>query len=278
MKISIVTPSFNQCRFLRETIDSVLSQEGDFQLEMLVMDGGSTDGTVALLQSSEDPRLAWVSEPDRGQTDALCKGFVRASGDVIGWLNSDDRYTPGALAAVAAGFAQHPDAHWLVGRCRIIDAQGAEIQRWITRYKDRRLRRYSFPQLLRENFICQMSVFWRRDFGRQVGDPDVSLHHAMDYDLWLRMARVADPLIVHRVLSEFRWHGGSKTNTVTRERFREHCRVARRYGHGHPWSLLLNRWHAEKTILAYNLLWQLGLLGRDRSAGELPYSAPPPPG
>ncbi len=262
MKISIVTPSYNQCDFLRLTIDSVLTQQGEFDLEMLVMDGGSSDGTRELLESTADRRLSWLSEPDRGQTDALCKGLHRAGGDIVGWLNSDDLYTPGALEAVAAGFKEHPDAQWLAGRCQIIDAGGREIQRWITRYKDRRLLRYSFPRLLRENFICQMSVFWRREFGREVGDPDIALHHAMDYDLWLRMALRSDPLIVDRVLSQFRWHGGSKTNTVTRERFGEQFAVARRHGQGRPWSVLMNRIQAEKAIWAYALIWRLRRLGR----------------
>src|SRR5262249_6239845 len=108
MRISIVTPSFNQCRFLRETIDGVLSQQGDFQVEMLVMDGGSTDGTVDLLRSVGDPRLRWVSERDRGQTDALRKGLRHVTGDVVGWVNSDDLYAPGALARVAAAFCAQP--------------------------------------------------------------------------------------------------------------------------------------------------------------------------
>lgn len=264
MKISIVTPSFNQCRFLRLTLDSVLSQAGDFDVELLVMDGGSTDGSAAWLRAVQDSRLVWVSEPDRGQADALCKGLARARGDVIGWVNSDDLYTPGALAAVAEAFRQHPHAQWLIGRCQIIDAEGREIQRWITRYKDRRLRRYSFPRLLRENFICQMSVFWRREFGREVGEPDVTLQHAIDYDLWLRMAQRSEPLILDRVLSQFRWHGGTKTTTHFRPGFREHHAVARRYAGRHRWSLLLNRWHAEKTICAYWLLRRFGSLGSRR--------------
>jgi glycosyltransferase involved in cell wall biosynthesis len=262
MKLNIVTPSFNQCRFLRLTIDSVLSQAGDFDLEMLVMDGGSTDGSVELLQSIQDSRLSWRSEADRGQTEALCKGLARATGDVIGWVNSDDVYTPGALAIVAEAFRRHPGAQWLIGRCQIIDASGQEIHRWITRYKDRRLQHFSFSRLLRENIICQMSVFWRRAFGRQVGEPDRTLHHAMDYDLWLRMAQRSTPLLIDRVLAQFRWHDQSKTMTVNRERFREHHAVARRHAAGHRWSLLLNRWHSEKMVWAYWLLTQLGMLGR----------------
>jgi glycosyltransferase involved in cell wall biosynthesis len=271
MKISIVTPSYQQCHFLRLTIDSVFSQQGDFDFEMLVMDGGSTDGTVELLQSIEDPRLVWVSEPDQGQADALCKGLARATGDVVGWLNSDDLYTPGAFSIVTNAFRDTGNRHWLIGRCQIIDSNGSEIQRWISRYKDRRLARYSFANLLRENFVCQMSVFWRREFGEQVGKPDITLGHAMDFDLWLRMAKCSEPIIVDHVLSQFRWHGSSKTNTFIRDRFREHHAVARRHAGSRRWSLFLNRVHAEKASAAYWLLWKTGMLGRsDAAAGRAP--------
>src|SRR5947207_8417687 len=100
MKISIVTPSFNQCDFLRQTLDSILNQRGDFQIESIVMDGGSTDGTVELLKSIDDPRLIWRSEKDRGQAEALSKGLAIATGEIVGWINSDDLYVDGAFAAV----------------------------------------------------------------------------------------------------------------------------------------------------------------------------------
>jgi glycosyltransferase involved in cell wall biosynthesis len=258
MKITVVTPSYQQCRFLRLTIESVLSQSGDFELEMLVIDGGSTDGSVELLRSIQDPRLVWISEPDRGQTDALRKGLAKATGDIIGWINSDDLYTPGALAVVAKAFARNPDRQWSVGRCQIIDSSGREIHQWISRYKDRRLRAYSFPRLLRENFICQMSVFWRRLFGQQIGEPDITLHYAMDYDLWLRMAKLEPPLILDHVLSQFRRHQSSKTNRVVRAQFREQYDVARRYAGSHRGSLLMNRLHAETAMAVY---WLHGVLG-----------------
>ena len=266
-KISIVTPSYNQCRFLQQTLDCVLGQEGGFELEMLVVDGGSTDGSVELLKSILDPRLRWLSEPDRGQTEALRKGLDRATGDIVGWLNSDDLYVPGALATVADAFAEHPDAQWLVGRCQIIDAQGRETARWMTRYKDYSLKRYSYRRLLRANFISQMSVFWRRSFGREVGDPDITLHHAMDYDLWLRMAQRSEPLILKEILAQFRWHDASKTSTVFRARFRGEPPVSRRHAGGHRGSLLLNRWHNELTILGYQLMWRLGWIGRRSQGG-----------
>jgi glycosyltransferase involved in cell wall biosynthesis len=104
MKISVIMPSFNQRPFIGQAVRSVLGQRGPFDLELIVVDGGSSDGTAELLGSIRDARLTWTSEPDRGQADALNKGLARASGEVIGWLNSDDRYRPGALATVARTF------------------------------------------------------------------------------------------------------------------------------------------------------------------------------
>ena len=133
MRISIVTPSYNQAPFIRRTIDSVLSQRGPFELDYVVIDGGSTDGTIEILESYGD-RLAWVSERDRGQVDAINRGLRGATGDVVSWLNSDDVLMPGTLARVAAAFTDNRDAEWLHGRCMIIDEHDREVRRWISAY------------------------------------------------------------------------------------------------------------------------------------------------
>jgi glycosyltransferase involved in cell wall biosynthesis len=258
VKISIITPSFNQSRYLGQTLESLLGQRGEFELEVLVFDGGSTDGSVELLRSIDDPRVLAVSEPDEGQSHAIVKGMARAGGEVVAWLNSDDLYTPGTLAAVAAAFEANPGAQWLVGRCQNIDETGRVIRESITRYKDRQLRRYSYGRLLRENFISQMSVFWRTDFDRQVGGPDLNLHYAMDYDLWLRMAQRCDPLILDRVLGQFRIHGQSKTSSDFAAAFREHYQVARRHARGDRWNLTLNRINSAKIVAAYRVMRMLG--------------------
>jgi glycosyltransferase involved in cell wall biosynthesis len=144
MKISIITPSFNQCRYIGQTMNSVLSQAGRFDLEWIVMDGGSTDGTVDLLKGIDDSRVSWVSEPDEGQSHAINKGLSRATGDVLAWLNSDDVYTPGALSHVADAFRDAPERQWLIGRCGIVDQNNRQIRRWISAYKHRRMNRYTF--------------------------------------------------------------------------------------------------------------------------------------
>jgi glycosyltransferase involved in cell wall biosynthesis len=260
LRITVVTPSFNQCRFLARTADSLLSQAGDgFTLRWLVVDGGSTDGTVNFLRSVRDPRLSFTSEPDRGQSHAINMGLAAAAegdacGDVVAWLNADDLYTPGALAAVAGAFTSHPQAQWVVGRYEVIDADDRPIRRGVVRYKERQLRRYSYRALLRENFIPQPAVFWRRAFGAEVGPLDESLHWTMDYDLWLRMGRRSDPLFVDRLLARFRLHDRSKSGDFSRRQFDEGYAVACRHAAGDRVSRLVHRLNVEKIVWAYRAM------------------------
>ena len=210
MKISIVTPSFNQAQFIERTIDSVLSQRGDFELDYRVVDGGSTDGTVEILKKYGD-RITWTSEPDRGQVDAINKGLRQATGDIVSWLNSDDVLVPGALAKVTAAFAAQPSAEWVHGYCEIIDANDRPIRSWIARYKHYRSRHHTLESLLTENYISQMTVFWRRHVQDEVGLLDGSLKYAFDYHLWLRLAERGAPIYLEEPIACFRWYEQSKS-------------------------------------------------------------------
>lgn len=253
MRFTIITPSFNQRPYLQQTMQSILSQQGGFDLTWIVVDGGSTDGTVDFLQSLHDPRIQWASGSDRGQSDAVNRGLRQASDGIIGWLNSDDLYIPGALAVVAKAF-QTSEANWVIGRCEIINDAGQIIRPAIARYKDRQLRRYTYRKLLRENFIAQPAVFWRREFGQSIGGLDESLHYTMDYDLWLRMGKRAEPAIVDAVLAQFRLHPRSKSGQVNREQFDEGYRVARRYFAGDTTSRFIHRFNVEKIVWAYRTM------------------------
>ncbi len=155
---------------------------------------------------------------------------------------------------MADAFARQPEAQWLVGRYEIIDARGRPIRQSIVRYKDRGLRRYHYRKLLRENFISQPSVFWRRDFGREIGPLDESLHWTMDYDLWLRMGARGGPLIVPQVLSQFRLHPQSKSGKIDRRQFDEQYRVAARYVGDDRFSRAIHRFNVEKIVLAYRAM------------------------
>jgi glycosyltransferase involved in cell wall biosynthesis len=263
VKLSIVTPSYNQGKFIERTIRSVLEQQGDFELEYLVVDGGSTDQTLSILERYRG-RLTYVSDRDAGQVDAISKGFARATGEVVAWLNSDDLYLPGALEEVTRALGQ-PGARWCFGQCRIIDESDAEIRRGIAWYKNRLSRRYSLRRLLTTDFIPQPATFFRRDLLEEAGPLDPSFHYAMDYDLWLRFARLAAPVFIPRDLASFRWHGASKSSGGYRAAAWEAFEAARR--HTKP---------SERVALLEHYLHAIFLVGGYRLL-DLIATAPPPP-
>lgn len=255
--ISIITPSFNHAEFLEQTIVSVLDQ-GYPELEYLVMDGGSTDGTRAILERY-DERLRWVSEPDGGQAAALNAGFARTSGEIVGWINSDDFYAPGALEAAAQVFAENPGVQWLYGRCPIVDRDGNETRSLVTAYKEFWMRNYHYERFLIENFINQPTVFFRRSLLERVGPIDASLRNAFDYHLFLRMAEKARPFYLDRVQAYFRVYADAKTSANFHRSFREEADAARRVADGrHPVLIALHELNYYKLTTAYRLLRLLG--------------------
>lgn len=230
MKVSVITPSFNQGAFIQRTLDSVVSQRGDFELEYLVVDGGSTDETLSILRRYEG-RLRFISEKDAGQSDAINNGFRMTSGSIVAWLNSDDTYEPGALDTVARTL-RGTGARWCFGECGIIDAQDREIHRAISLYKRWVAGRYSLRRLLGRNFIPQPATFFRRELLEEAGPIDPELHLAMDYDLWLRFGRLAEPAFVSRRLANFRRHGESKSGARYRAMAWECFNIARSRARG----------------------------------------------
>lgn len=258
LKISILTPSYQHAEFIGRTLDSVRRQSGPFEVEHIVVDGGSRDGTVEILRARGE-RVRWVSEPDQGQADALNKALAMAGGDVIGWLNSDDVYAPGALATVAEIFAAEADTQWLYGKVRIIDAADREIRRWITRHKNRRMRRYRYDDLLAANWISQMGVFWRRSAAEQIGPFRDDLRYCMDYDYWLRLGARWPGRFVDEYLACFRWYPASKSGAGFREQFREELAVAEQIAAGRfGRAIRRHRAHCAKVVAAYTLLRLLG--------------------
>ena len=217
----------NQNEFIERTILSVLGQKGDFELEYLVIDGGSRDGTLKTLNRYNEA-LTWVSEPDRGQTDAVNKGFAMASGDILGWLNSDDLYEDGALEKVAAAYRQH-GFEWCFGNCRNIDEEGREIRKLVTIYKNFESRHYSRRRLLTKDFIPQPAVFISKKAFDKTGFLNLSYDYAMDYDYWLRLASRYPPLYIDRYLAKFRWHRTSKSKNNYRKAALEAYGIARRH-------------------------------------------------
>ena len=215
--ISVITPSFNQGTFLAETIESVISQEGDFTIDYLIVDGSSSDNSLdiikrydALLKRGEWPikcrgiTFRWRSEKDKGQTDALMKGFRLATGDIFAWLNSDDTYLAGALRTAAIFFREHPDVGLMYGDAHYCDQTGAVIGRYITD-------NFDLNRLASTNIISQPSAFFRRGAFEEVGGLDESLEFVMDYDFWIRIGRCFPCHHVPHLLATYRLHDSSKT-------------------------------------------------------------------
>ena len=204
-----------------------------------------------------DGRVRWSSEPDRGQAEAVNKGLRAAGGDILGWVNSDDLLMPGTLERVARTFESHPEALWLHGACEIIDARDRPIRRWISRYKDRRCRRYSYESLLLENYVSQMTVFWRREATDRVGLLDESLRYAFDFDLWLRFGKLGSPVYLGETLAAFRWYPTSKSGALYARQFAEDFAVFQR--HAPPDRLLRarKRLRTARILAVYRLMGAL---------------------
>ena len=220
--VSVVTPSFNQGRFIGRTIDSVLGQSYP-RIEYRVIDGGSTDNTVEVLRGYGD-RVAWVSEPDRGQTHAINKGLAQARGDIQCYLNSDDTLTPIAIATVVNLFRQHPHVDMVYGDADYIDAEDQVIRPYATAD-------YSFERLMQDCCVCQPAAFWTAAIAREIGPFDETLNYVMDYDYWLRMGRhgaLIRHIPVH--LANSRLYAETKTLSARPRIYEEILTVCLRHG------------------------------------------------
>ena len=222
-RISVITPSFNQGRFLEKTIESVLNQQYP-NLEYIIIDGASTDDSVEIIKRFEKHLATWVSEPDRGQTDAINKGLRRATGEIVTWLNSDDLHFPDTLATIGSAFARFQE-DVIYGDYALITPGGRTL-----------LKRYEIPfhrdiMLYGVNFIGQASAFFRRSLLDRFGFLNENYQYAMDHEFWIRLADGgASFRHIKHFLSRYRYHSDSKT-IGAREKFYAEMEVTRkRYG------------------------------------------------
>jgi glycosyltransferase involved in cell wall biosynthesis len=223
MKFSVITPSFEQAQFIERTIQSVLSQQ-DPDWEYVICDGGSHDQTLDILQTYGDrhANIRWISEPDRGQTDALNKGLALTQGEVIAWINSDDIYYPGAFKAVREIFATHPELEVVYGQGDYIDEQDQRLEPYPTHD-------WSYEKLLEDCFLCQPAVFFKRSLVEKWGPLADALQYCMDYELWLRYGQhtrfyyLPQPLAALRIYTANKSLGKrtlchAETNNMLRQR------------------------------------------------------------
>lgn len=206
-RISIVTPSYNQGQFLEETIRSVLLQ-GYPDLEYIIIDGCSTDDSVDIIRKYEPWLAYWVSKPDEGQSQAINKGFAKASGDILAWLNSDDTYEPGAVRAAVEYLQTHSDVGMVYGDYNVINQ--VDDSRQVCRAME-----FSFRLLISRPFIPQQTAFWRREVANTVGKLNEGLHYVMDQEYWIRIGRRFKIARNPVVMANFVYHDHSKTVTQT---------------------------------------------------------------
>jgi glycosyltransferase involved in cell wall biosynthesis len=239
--VSIVTPSFNQAPYLEATIRSVLEQDYP-RIEYIIVDGGSADGSVGIIKKYA-PKLAWwVSEVDKGQTDAINKGFGRARGQVFAWLNSDDTYEPGAVSAAVKYLREHPDVGMVYADCNFIDGQGRLIGKFGAAQTDFKRLRQGYVH------IPQQTMFFRAGLWHVVGPLDPSFYFAMDYDLWVRIAaRAPIHYLEGQTWANFRIHKVGKTIAADDRCWPEMLRVHYRDGGGF-FSVLVAKYYIRKLV------------------------------
>jgi GT2 family glycosyltransferase len=215
--VTIITPSFNQAKYLEQTILSVLNQDYP-RIEYIVMDGGSTDGSVEIIRKYADRLVYWESKKDKGQADAINKGFARATGEIVAWLNSDDYYLPGAISAAVKVFEENPDAILVYGNMLAVDEDG------------RTFNTLKYSQLTLEDLLCfqiigQPAVFMRRSALQKTNGLDPTFHLLLDHLLWIQLAQHGKILHVDQTWSAARYHPEAKNRAKAARFGREAFRI-----------------------------------------------------
>ena len=260
MKISIITPSYNQGKFIGRTLESVLNQNVNFAIEYILVDAVSTDETPKIVAEfipkfkAKGIEFIYICEKDNGQADAINKGLKMATGDIVAYLNSDDTYEPGALAKVIDFFKHNPDKNWVYGKCKIINENDQEIRKPITAYKNLLLKKFSYGKLLSENFISQPATFWKREIHAQAGFFDENEHFCLDYEFWLRIGKNNPAGVIADYLANFRYYNSSKSGSVNKKQFQDELRIAKKYSQGKTIPIMLHELNYWKITLIYKII------------------------
>jgi glycosyltransferase involved in cell wall biosynthesis len=269
-RVSIITPTYNQAQFIRATLDSVRDQDYP-HIEHLVIDGGSTDGTQAIL-AAYDGAIRWISEPDRGQGDAINKGFRMASGDIFAWLNSDDLYvTPHAVRTIVEFFEQNPQIAFVYGDCLALNEHD---ENYGIRTHVKQVNAHDLIHGV--DSIVQPAAFWRASLWQACGELDISLRYTLDYEYWMRAALRYEFRYVPVLLAKERLYANAKTFSGDLERIHELESIALRHGgSGIPrgYAPIASATYARHALKA---LFR-GKLGTARQHAKSAFALRPPP-
>ena len=230
-KISIVIPSYNKVEYIQETLESIVSQKYP-NLEIIIQDGGSTDGTLEIIKkyAKKYPKIiSWISKKDKGQVDAINKGLKKAKGDILAFINADDIYEKRVLEIVGKYFNKHSNALWLAGKGGVIDENGKEVTSQVTAYKNWLLKINSYKFLLVVNYLVQPSVFLSKEAYKKYGPFTGTSKFVMEYELWLNLGRVSMPIVLDKNLSYFRLSGENISSTSFKNTLEKDFEIVKKF-------------------------------------------------
>jgi glycosyltransferase involved in cell wall biosynthesis len=250
-KISVVIPSYNKVKYIGKTLESIVNQKYH-NFEVIIQDGGSTDGTLEIIKkyaSKYSNLIKYESKKDGGQLNAINNGLKKATGEIVTYINADDVYCKGAFEAVVGHYIENPDALWFAGKSVVIDENDKEIAKFATLYKNFLLMHSTYYMLLTTNFLMQPSVFVTKKALKKYGMFTGTKFAVMEYDLWLKMARDGMPVVINKVLTNFRIERDTKTSSNPKELLMEDEKIVKKYTNN-IFILLLHKLHNIGRLLA----------------------------
>jgi glycosyltransferase involved in cell wall biosynthesis len=257
MKLTVITTCLNAEKYIKDTIESVLSQEGDFQLEYIITDAGSTDKTLEIIRSFGD-KIRLIDAAGTNQSQGFNVGIDQSTGDVLSFLNADDIYLKGALQMVSEAVKANPEGKWFIGRYKIIDEKNNERDQYISEYKARLIKSFSYSALLIENFIPHPSTFIKKELFDKYGFFDPDEKYAMDYDLWLRIGKNHKPVFIDQKLATFKREPGTKSNANFVRQMFDDFRLGIKYSLKHLYlhTLIFKFFSFIRTIVIYKIIYR----------------------
>ena len=254
--LSIITTCLNAEKTITETIESIQSNKGDFTIEHIITDAGSTDRTIEIIKSYGD-KIKLFHCPGLNQSAGINFGLQKATGSILAFLNADDVYYPDTFKKVIDAFTKNPNQHWLAGQCPIIDEQGIEQTNWISKYKNFWLKNYTYFWLLVENFICQPAVFFTPTLLSKYGFFSEQENLCMDYEFWLRIGLEEKPIILLEDIAKFRRMQSTKSNSAFEKQFLDDMRISNDYSrkNGYHLTIPLKLLSYYRTVLMYRRMY-----------------------